>query len=49
MLFLLNGKIILEPLPDDPYSILDKIIKEPYKEEIDEKKAEEMLLKNACR
>ena len=42
----INNKIILEPLPDDPFRVLDELISKPYNERIDEKKAEEWLLRN---
>ncbi|RLG89565.1 MAG: hypothetical protein DRO16_03875 [Thermoprotei archaeon] len=42
----INNKIILEPLPDDPFRVLNELISEPYNERTDEKKAEEWLLRN---
>ena len=39
--------IIMEPLPDDPFRVLEEIIGEPYKEEVDERKAIRWLMKNA--
>jgi len=44
-----DNKIILEPLPDDPFKVLDQLITEPYSEEVDEKRAEKWLLENAGR
>ncbi len=46
---IVDGKIVLEPLPEDPFKILDELIREPYNEKIDEKRAEEWLLRNASR
>ncbi len=43
---IINNKKILEPLHDDPFRVLDELISEPYNERIDEKKAEEWLLRN---
>ena len=42
-----SGKIIIEPLPEDPFKVLGEVIGEPYKEEVDERKAMEWLMKNA--
>ncbi len=41
-----GGKIIIEPLPEDPFKVLGEVIGEPYKEEVDERKAIEWLMKN---
>ncbi len=38
-----DGKIIIEPLPRNPYEILEQVIGEPYEEGKDEAKAEEWL------
>ncbi|RLF23709.1 MAG: AbrB/MazE/SpoVT family DNA-binding domain-containing protein [Thermoprotei archaeon] len=39
--------LILEPLPDNPFKVLEEVIGEPYKEDVDEKKAVEWLMKDA--
>jgi len=44
-----GNKIVLEPLPDDPFKVLDQLITEPYSEGVDEKRAEKWLLENASR
>jgi len=40
-----KGKIILEPKRSDPFKTLEKVIREPYDEERDEKLTEEWLKK----
>ncbi len=42
-------KLVLEPLPGDPYDVLKRIIGEPYEERRDEKKAERWLKSHARR
>jgi AbrB family looped-hinge helix DNA binding protein len=42
-------RIIIEPLPSNPYEILGKIIGEPYDESIDEKRAGRWLMEHAGR
>jgi len=42
-----DGRIVIEPLPKDPYKILGEIIGEPYNESKDEKKVERWLKKHA--
>ncbi len=42
-------KLVLEPLPGDPYDILERVIGEPYVERRDEKKAERWLKSHARR
>lgn len=44
-----EGRIIVEPLPTDPYKVLEEVIREPYEEKTDEAKAEEWLRKRASR
>jgi len=41
------GKLLVEPLPDDPYSVLKRVIGQPYDERKDEKKAEEWVKSRA--
>ncbi|RJX15171.1 AbrB/MazE/SpoVT family DNA-binding domain-containing protein [Candidatus Bathyarchaeota archaeon] len=41
-----ENRIIIEPLPSNPYSILERIIKEPYNER-EEAKIEKWLRKYA--
>lgn len=42
-------RIIIEPLPWDPYRVLEEVIREPYVEARDEAKAEEWLKGRAGR
>ncbi len=42
-----EGKIVIEPLPDNPFEVLGKVIGKPYNEDVDEKKAEKWLFKHA--
>ncbi len=42
-----GNRIIIEPLPDSPFEILGKVVGEPYSEEVDEKKAQSWLMRNA--
>nr|MDO8099427.1 AbrB/MazE/SpoVT family DNA-binding domain-containing protein [Candidatus Njordarchaeota archaeon] len=42
-----NGKIIIEPLPLDPYRVTEEVLREPYNEGEEEAKAEEWLKNNA--
>ncbi len=42
-----RNRIIIEVLPDDPFKVLERTIGEPYKEEVDERKAIEWLMRNA--
>jgi AbrB family looped-hinge helix DNA binding protein len=42
-----EGRLIIEPLPTDPYRVLERVISEPYNERKDEKRAKEWLEKNA--
>jgi AbrB family looped-hinge helix DNA binding protein len=44
-----NGRIIIEPLPWDPYEVLEKIVGEPYEEKREEAKAERWLKDHAGR
>ncbi len=41
--------LIIEPLPEEPFKILEKVIGEPYKEEEDERRAIKWLMENASR
>ena len=41
-----DNKKILESSQEDPFRVLDELISEPYNERIDEKRAEEWLLRN---
>ncbi|MCD6196691.1 MAG: hypothetical protein J7J82_07910 [Staphylothermus sp.] len=43
---IIDNKKILESLQEDPFRVLDELISEPYNERIDEKRAEEWLLRN---
>jgi len=40
-------RIIIQPLPKNPFKVLEEIIGEPYKEEEDEAKAERWLKEHA--
>jgi len=42
-----GGEMVVEPLPRDPFDVLDRLIGESYDEKRDEKKAEEFLKKVA--
>ena len=42
-----GGKIIIEPLPEDPFKVLEEVVGRPYSEKEDEKKAIEWLEKHA--
>lgn len=44
-----EGRIIVEPLPTNPYKVLEEVIRESYEEKADEAKAEEWLRKRASR
>ncbi|RLI23533.1 AbrB family transcriptional regulator [Candidatus Bathyarchaeota archaeon] len=44
-----EGKIIIEPLPRNPYKVLEEVIGEPYEEERDESEAERWLKSHAGR
>ena len=44
-----EGKIIIEPLPRNPYKVLEEVIGEPYEEERDEPEAEGWLKSHAGR
>ncbi|MFQ5710464.1 MAG: AbrB/MazE/SpoVT family DNA-binding domain-containing protein [Candidatus Geothermarchaeales archaeon] len=44
-----EGKILIEPLPMDPYKVLEDVIGEPYSEAEDETRAEEWLKRHAGR
>ena len=43
------GKVIIEPLPSDPYRVLEEVIGEPYDEGEEEARAEEWLRGHAGR
>ena len=43
------GRVVIEPLPDDPYRVLEEVVGEPYDEVSDEEKAEEWLRRHAGR
>lgn len=38
-----GGEIIIEPLPKDPYETLRRVIRKPYNERRDSRRAEELL------
>jgi len=40
-------RIILEPIIENPFKVLEKVIGEPYKEEVDEERAYKWLIKHA--
>lgn len=44
-----RGKIVIEPLPSDPYSIMEEVVREPYEEREEESRAEEWLKSRAGR
>lgn len=48
VLIRVEGKrIVIEPLPWDPYKVLEEVVGEPYEEEREEVKAEEWLKNHA--
>ncbi len=44
-----ESKLVLEPLPADPYDVLKRVIGEPYEERKDEKRSEKWLKSHAHR
>ncbi len=44
-----GGKIIIEPLPSDPFKVLEEVIGEPYREEVDEERAMRWMREHAGR
>jgi hypothetical protein len=42
-----GSKIIIEPLPENPYEILEKVIGRPYEEKRDERGAERWVKRRA--
>jgi AbrB family looped-hinge helix DNA binding protein len=42
-----GGKVIIEPLPNEPLKVLERVIGEPYDEGKDEKRAERWALRHA--
>ena len=42
-----DNRIIIETLPDDPFKVLEEVIGEPYYEEKDEEKAIKWLMEHA--
>jgi len=44
-----NGRIVIEPLPWDPYEVLEKVVGEPYEEKREEARAERWLKDHAGR
>lgn len=44
-----DGRIVIEPLPGDPYKVMEEIVGEPYEERRDEPKAERWLKNRASR
>lgn len=44
-----GGKLLVQPLPEDPYEVLKQVVGEPYDETKDEKRAEEWLMRRAGR
>jgi len=44
-----RGRIVIEPLPFDPYSIMEEVVGEPYEEKEEESRAEEWLKSRAGR
>ena len=49
LMMVVDEKIIIEPLPEDPFKVLEEVIGEPYEEERDEKRALEWLMRHAGR
>ena len=44
-----GDRIVIEPLPNEPFKILEEVIGEPYHEEEDEKRAIDWLERHASR
>jgi len=44
-----NGRIVIEPLPWDPYEVLEKVVGEPYEEKREKARAERWLKDHAGR
>ena len=44
-----GNRIVVEPLPLDPYKVMEEVVGEPYEEEREEVKAEEWLKTHASR
>jgi AbrB family looped-hinge helix DNA binding protein len=44
-----EGRIIIEPLPTDPFKVLGEVIREPYDEAEEEAKAKRWLRQHAGR
>lgn len=44
-----KGKVIIEPLPLNPYQVLERVVKEPYREEKEEAMVERWLKEHASR
>jgi len=42
-----DNRIIIEALPNDPFKVLEEVIGEPYSEEKDEEKAIKWLMEHA--
>ncbi|MBI4257859.1 MAG: AbrB/MazE/SpoVT family DNA-binding domain-containing protein [Thaumarchaeota archaeon] len=49
MLKVEEGRLLIEPLPTDPYGVLERVIGEPYDEAKDEEKAEKWVKKHTDR
>ena len=49
LIYVDGGKIVIEPFPTDPLETLEIIVREPYDEAKDEKRAEGWLKKHASR
>jgi AbrB family looped-hinge helix DNA binding protein len=49
LMYVEDGKIVIEPLLADPFKTLEEIVREPYEEEKEEKKVEEWLRERAGR
>jgi len=44
-----GGRIVIEPLPCDPYKVMEEVVGEPYVEGREDAKAEEWLKSHAGR
>ena len=42
-----GNKIVIEPVPENPYEILERVVGEPYDEKRDERRAEEWVKRRA--
>lgn len=49
LIYIQDGKIVIEPLPGDPFEVLREVVGEPYEEAKEEERAEKWVKKRAGR